>query len=1453
MVRGAKLTWVRVDQGCLGHETRKPTTLMTNIEEIKSLDGMRGAGGAAKWPEDKDQRIKMSRGLAAWAPGLVERLSMVVRRLAEQTTAVRALSAKERRDMEDWKKHCQANHLPYRRDCPVCVEAAGRDRPRRTVECPESYCWSMDLAGPFRKGHDAEVNQPRYFLVSTITIPVDEKGPVVEGLADLRRPEVEAAGGADEAAHGEELEEVVDPWIEERVYDTEKAEVATQGELEEDEKKWKEFAEGRKAMKVQSLTWALPVKSRKTEEIISAAAQALSRIRALQIPVVRVHTDRAKEFTSKVFRRWLHQRELYVTYTAGDEPCGNARIERELGYLKSRVRVLLTAADLPIEYWPAALRHAAEERFRGQLRNLGIPTPPLLQFGAEVLAKKKTWFNRGVDWKFPMCKAKCLGPAGDMSMTSAGYVLELEGGQWIRSTVVVRPSLEQRGEGGEEQGEQAELEEARPVFQVSPHNLPRKGIVGKTAPQHPHVHQPAVHRVQAGGEEQQQQQQLGTEAEIMEHNVEEAELRERKELWWEEAMRMWEHRGLQKVRQEQTSRMLEGGCNPGEIQSMMKVAEEVKILERRMKEDEEVRIRKLEQVAEEEVLQTRVVTLEEVQADLMGWKEAFEKEVNTLKNGPVSKIARQEVERLQREGQVVEILPMKAVATVKPPGKRKGRIVVCGNYAEEKSEDVSVGGICSMALRATIHAAAARRWKIGTVDVKAAFLQAPRRDNGKIAVVKPPMILKQMGLVEQDEWWRVNCAIYGFTESPADWANHRDLEGLRKMAWDQDGQRYEVCATPEAHPWKVRAGGETQGYITVYVDDFLVAAREEVMQRVLEEMGKTWECSPPELVTEEAWTRYCGYEIKAKTGGGFLVRQGGYIRDLLERRNVEGSESTPVPKIEADEDEIDPAKEVIREAQALVGELMWISGRSRPDVAYGIGIMSRLIHRRPGYVCSLAKHLLRYLKSTSDHVMEFHPGMEGLEEVRIFVDASFGPPHEQYRSVQGVAIEYGRSMVTWSSTRQPFVAQSTAEAELISYGEAHQAGESTIALLRILEMPVEKVTLYGDNKAALTLCTSDTGPWRTRHLRVRACRLREVIQKPNSIWQAVHMPGADLVADGLTKALSGQAFAKFCNGMNVKAEGEKAEDPRVQKVEVMADGDRSGEHPWRWMLLAGVAVMRERPILGCALILAFCVVRYKARRDRSEAHQAEHAETVEVGRHEGPRVKMLRGPHSDQKCPERPRLSEEAGAGGRQVGGGPDPGGLVQDRRGQPHSYGEVRTPEARREAAKAITEEVVGEQRPVRPREVPSGSGAGRLGGAGCRIVEAVIGDEDQLPEDWIDEPWEREEFWKPKVTGKDQWALHLWEKGWLVRVHSVKRQKRFQPLHETLPCRPEQLSQKRVTVAWLESDEKYILEDSWTDMWPARHLSKWRGFTFLRRVPRYERDGWDDPIRSYGGFQFV
>ena len=38
-----------------------------------------------------------------------------------------------------------------------------------------------------------------------------------------------------------------------------------------------------------------------------------------------------------------------------------------------------------------------------------------------------------------MSRARCYGPAGDMSLTSGGYVLRTEGGTWVRSTVVIEP------------------------------------------------------------------------------------------------------------------------------------------------------------------------------------------------------------------------------------------------------------------------------------------------------------------------------------------------------------------------------------------------------------------------------------------------------------------------------------------------------------------------------------------------------------------------------------------------------------------------------------------------------------------------------------------------------------------------------------------------------------------------------------------------------------------------------------------------------------------------------------------------------------------------------------------------------------------------------------------------------------------------------------------------------
>ena len=68
--------------------------------------------------------------------------------------------------------------------------------------------------------------------------------------------------------------------------------------------------------------------------------------------------------------------------------------------------------------------------------------------------------------------------------------------------------------------------------------------------------------------------------------------------------------------------------------------------------------------------------------------------------------------------------------------------------------------------------------------------------------------------------------------------------------------------------------------------------------------------------------------------------------------------------------------------------------------------------------------------------------------------------------------------------------------------------------------------VYGDNSSAITIIESADGPWRTRHLRLRAEVLREKVKCGR--WAVRHLPGTRLVADYLTKAMTAKAqWPKF--------------------------------------------------------------------------------------------------------------------------------------------------------------------------------------------------------------------------------------------------------------------------------------------------------------------------------------
>ena len=61
---------VSFDQGCFGHSRRKPTTCLTNLEDMRDLEDQRSTKHSEALPKDIKDRCHLSSTWAVWAPGL---------------------------------------------------------------------------------------------------------------------------------------------------------------------------------------------------------------------------------------------------------------------------------------------------------------------------------------------------------------------------------------------------------------------------------------------------------------------------------------------------------------------------------------------------------------------------------------------------------------------------------------------------------------------------------------------------------------------------------------------------------------------------------------------------------------------------------------------------------------------------------------------------------------------------------------------------------------------------------------------------------------------------------------------------------------------------------------------------------------------------------------------------------------------------------------------------------------------------------------------------------------------------------------------------------------------------------------------------------------------------------------------------------------------------------------
>ena len=1068
---------VVLDQGTLGHATRKPTALATDISEVKQLHGLKCDSHVhSNWPKSLEERLVKAKKLAQWAPGLKKILGNVILKKRDEGMALRSLTTKERGEIQAWRDHFRCGHLPYRNDCPTCLVAAGKDRQHRKLACPTSYCLSLDIAGPFASGEDQEVLKPKYFMVGVYTVPLDGQGhPLPEGLDELRRharvhrcldegEECDDEEDEVEESHPSEedpLKEVPEPGEDVEKEDEVEGLVKTQ---ELNEKKWKEFLADRRAMTVKNITFAVPLQSRASQHVINATSKIYVRARAMKLPITRVHSDRATEFGCEKFQQWCLERDIFHTMTAGDDAANNSRAEREVGWLKSRVRTLLLATKSESTKWPLALRQACEERMRSQLKGFGIETPRLLPFGAKVVVRKKTWHHReeksGLKW--PMKKATLWGPASDMSASSKAYYVEDQEGRFFRTTVVhevgrvSQPLVE--GEEPSELGALGSVEDAtRDAAVHEEFPKPRaEGEVGEVdalevlEEQEKVVYDVVLQEVDEKQDERPVRRRYLKKAPPAKGEETGKDQKEQLRGQSEGDFMALQHKALRELGSELMGKIEEGKAGEIEVQQLKHAAMEARRIEGLLQVKA---IQGVEKDQEQlgQVVQTRLVGMDEVKKNLELWRPAFEEEVKKLLVDALEPIDDKQFRQLLSGNVEVECLPMKAVATLKPE-KRKARIVVCGNYAKEKeleSEwDNAASGIDAVAIRTALNVMMQERWTSGTTDVSSAFLKAPRRSNEKrITICEPPAILKMMGLVKQGERWIIHQALYGLAESPSDWGHYRD-QCLEKLTWQVESIKYKLVRTPERHLWKIQNvmnSDDRCGFLLTYVDDMMAIGSTDMVKAALEAVKELWDCSAIEMLGEEKTMRFCGFELR-RCSQGLILNQQGYTKTMLDRRKVEGRENAPLPKLQEEEGQEEFTKEDLRLAQQLVGELLWLSTKTRPDLSFTVGALGRMLHKRPKEVLRLGEGVLKYINKTSEAGLLYRECERGdlgeadhlqkprsKERIDIYSDVSYAPVHEAYRSVQGIAVEHGGNLVAWETCRQGIVALSTCEAELISY------------------------------------------------------------------------------------------------------------------------------------------------------------------------------------------------------------------------------------------------------------------------------------------------------------------------------------------------------------------------------------------------------------------------------------
>ena len=221
-----------------------------------------------------------------------------------------------------------------------------------------------------------------------------------------------------------------------------------------------------------------------------------------------------------------------------------------------------------------------------------------------------------------------------------------------------------------------------------------------------------------------------------------------------------------------------------------------------------------------------------------------------------------------------------------------------------------------------------------------------------------------------------------------------------------------------------------------------------------------------------------------------------------------------VADAQASEDPVDP--NLRTSYSSLVGALLYAACHTRPDIAYAVGMLSRVLAKPTPALMAEAERVLGYLHFHKHVGLRYSPGDSTLHA---FSDSDWAVRH----STSGWVILFQKAAISYGSKKQKSVAISSCEAEIVAASMAAQDVVFTRRLLQELGVDISEPTALAlDNRAARDLAYNPEHHERTKHVERRHFYVRECVE--DLLITVPFVASHDNLADFFTKYLAPKHF-----------------------------------------------------------------------------------------------------------------------------------------------------------------------------------------------------------------------------------------------------------------------------------------------------------------------------------------